>query len=117
MSNMVELFENNFPLVRVNEQAEERMRECLGHPQAASLLHCLKTLQNISTNYKAEADIYNDFAPQSFYFSIGVDRDGEYRRMLNGGIIFHGSHDGGGDGGAPTYSVCLTSVSGWTIHT
>lgn len=34
-----------------------------------------------------------------------------------GGLIFHGSHDGGGDGGAPSFSVCLSPVDGWSIHT
>ena len=37
--------------------------------------------------------------------------------FMNGGIIFHGQHDNGGDGSAPTYSVCLTTTDGWSIHT
>lgn len=34
-----------------------------------------------------------------------------------GGLLFHGTHDGHGSGGAPTYSVCLTPTSGWAVHT
>lgn len=41
--------------------------------------------------------------------------DGEFRG--NGGIIFHGRHDNGGDGGAPTFSVCMEPTNGWSIHT
>ena len=40
-----------------------------------------------------------------------------YKFMGNGGIIFHGTHDRGGDGGAPTFSVNLTPTVGWAIHT
>jgi len=57
--------------------------------------------------------IFNDFAPKSFYF---VRFNGE-RFAGNGGIIFHGKHDNGGDSGSPTYSVCLNPTNGWSIHT
>ena len=52
--------------------------------------------------------LFKDFAPYSFEFSAGG---------LYGGLIFHGSHDGGGNGSAPTFSVCLTPTDGWSIHT
>jgi hypothetical protein len=42
---------------------------------------------------------------------------GEYRRWFNGGLIFHGPHDNGGDGGAPTFSVSPIPASGWRVHT
>lgn len=35
----------------------------------------------------------------------------------NGGIIFHGSHDGYGSGSAPTFSVCINPTDGYSIHT
>ncbi len=35
----------------------------------------------------------------------------------NGGVIFHVSHDGGGSGAAPTFSVCAEPTDGWQIHT
>ena len=50
----------------------------------------------------------DDFAPLSFTF---------HGQGLYGGIIFHGVHDRGGDGGAPTFSVNLGPVDGWAIHT
>jgi len=90
-----------------------------------SLIECLTQLEKITTNandrlknQNSEPDfyklnIYNDFAPYSFYFVIR-NNAGQY---LNGGIIYHGKHDNGGDGGAPTYSVNLNPVNGWAIHT
>jgi len=62
--------------------------------------------------------LYNDFAPYSFYFEVErLCKDGSYQRWFNGGLIFHGPHDNGGDGGAPTLSVCLNPTNGWSIHT
>ena len=63
----------------------------------------------------AECHLYKDFAPQSFYFEMM--RDG--KRWFNGGCIFHGPHDNGGDGGAPTFSVSLNpdTKPHWQIHT
>ena len=57
--------------------------------------------------------LFRDFAPHSFEFV----RMRNGMRLYNGGLIFHGSHDGGGNGGAPTYSVSLNPVDGWSIHT
>jgi hypothetical protein len=51
---------------------------------------------------KCGARVYKDFAPYSFGFSL-VGTDG--RAFMGGGIIYHGSHDGGGNGGGPTFSV------------
>ncbi len=62
-----------------------------------------------------EVWIGHDFAPRSFSFAVlDVCSD---RSVFNGGMIFHGSHDNGGDGSAPTYSVCITPSNGWRLHT
>ena len=85
-----------------------------------SLKECLECLErgerNMSKNtgQTVQTFISNDFAPKSFYFSRQY-ADGGFAG--NGGIIWHGKHDNGGDGSAPTYSVCLTPVNGWSIHT
>lgn len=65
-------------------------------------------------NY-TECQLFSDFAPQSFYFEMM--RNG--KRWFNGGLIFHGPHDNGGDGGVPTFSVCLTpdTKPHWQVHT
>lgn len=70
---------------------------------------CFERLINIGNNCKTgKPTIYKDFAPYSFGFSAGG---------MAGGLIFHGSHDGGGNGGAPTYSVSLSDTDGWGLHT
>jgi len=47
--------------------------------------------------------VYSDFAPLSLYFVRTVNRNFNG----NGGVIFHGKHDHGGNGGAPTFSVSI----------
>ncbi len=61
--------------------------------------------------------LFKDFAPYSFYFVLEKHVEGKWKRWFNGGLIYHGAHDNGGDGGAPTYSVCLTPIRGWSVHT
>lgn len=64
---------------------------------------------------RLETIVYSDFAPLSLVFGRYVN--GVF--MGNGGVIFHGKHDRGGDGGTPTFSVCIEpdSHSHWSIHT
>lgn len=77
-------------------------------------------LQNLTEKFIRLAEIgeggsvyvMKDFAPFSFYFSIMKSG-----YTLEGGVIYHGPHDNGGDGSAPTYSVTLTPTFGWMIHT
>ena len=78
-----------------------------------SLQRCLDRLQRIAENLDGTVHMGRDFAPYSFLF--GIEAGG--RTRLNGGVIFHGSHDNGGDGSAPTYSVSLDPQDGWSIHT
>lgn len=81
--------------------------------------------------------LHPDFAPLSFTFGIyakanpgkgynwsehaGLLRNRPelegYTMWFNGGLIYHGSHDGYGSGSAPTFSVTLTKTRGWSIHT
>lgn len=60
-----------------------------------------------------------DFAPHSFFWNrlFDVETMEETIQGLHGGLIYHGAHDGGGDGGSPTFSVNLTPQDGWSIHT
>lgn len=64
---------------------------------------------------KVECELYKDFAPYSFYFNM---MKGD-KRWFNGGLLFHGPHDRGGDGGAPTFSVslCPDEKPHWQVHT
>jgi len=81
--------------------------------RVASLQGCLDRLQRIAENVDGKVGLSTDFAPYSFLFHI----EAPGWSGLDGGVIFHGSHDNGGDGSAPTYSVNLTPQDGWSIHT
>jgi hypothetical protein len=59
-------------------------------------------------------ELYTDFAPHSFAWT---EFSPTRQRGLSGGLIYHGQHDGGGNGQAPTFSVNLTPISGWANHT
>jgi hypothetical protein len=59
-------------------------------------------------------DLYSDFAPYSFFWT---EYSPTSKRGLIGGLIYHGQHDRGGNGGAPTFSVNLMPTIGWCIHT
>jgi hypothetical protein len=50
-------------------------------------------------------------------FTTGTPPKDDYVKWFNGGLIYHGQHDNGGDGSAPTFSVNLTPQYGWSIHT
>ena len=78
-----------------------------------SLENCIARLKLVDSNTGSETTLYEDFSPKSFYFV----RYKESEFVGNGGIIFHGKHDGYGSGNAPTFSVSLTPVNGWQIHT
>src|SRR5574338_796701 len=69
----------------------------------------LNRLALLAKNNKQSLFLYKDFAPYSFEFGIP--------NVVFGGIIFHGQHDGFGNGSAPTYTVCLNSTNGWSVHT
>lgn len=68
---------------------------------------------------KIRVRLFKDFAPYSFEFlkEVLYNDESEWNRQFNGGLIFHGPHDNGGDGGAPTYSVNLSPQDGWSVHT
>jgi hypothetical protein len=91
----------------------EKALEIAGQREDNSLINCLERLQNIDDVQKTTTIISNDFAPLSFYF----ERKHGDTWAGNGGIIFHGSHDGFGSGSAPTFSVTLEKTNGWSIHT
>ncbi len=87
--------------------------------QLKDRLRYLDTYAEHDERGRTQCRLWSDSSPHSFYFVMNVrDQDtGEYRRWFNGGLIFHGAHDRGGDGGAPTFSVSLTPASGWSVHT
>lgn len=84
------------------------------HGLEESFNNTFSRFENYSTKGN-DVTLYSDHAPLSLGFAIKQ----EERFVLNGGFIFHGKHDGYGNGGYPTFSVSLSQdkVSGWSIHT
>lgn len=80
-----------------------------------SLQRCIDRLKMADQNCETETQVVRDFAPHSFYFV--KQKDGQFRG--NGGIIFHGKHDGFGSGSASTFSVSISDSreTRWEIHT
>lgn len=62
--------------------------------------------------------LFRDFAPHSFGFVIEQkSADDTWSRLFEGGLIYHGPHDGNGSGAGPTFAVTLEPTVGWSIHT
>jgi len=76
----------------------------------------MQRLKNMSDYYHADLNLYADFAPLSLAFTL-TDSLPPFKMKLNGGLIYHGRHDGFGSGSAPTFSVCVDKADGWRIHT
>ena len=81
-----------------------------------TLQKCIDRIKQIDWYLDAESSISNDFAPRSFEF-VRIGKRGNV--MLNGGIIYHGPHDGYGSGSAPSFSVSIDDSKEirWEIHT
>ncbi|NQU52164.1 MAG: hypothetical protein HQ522_06450 [Bacteroidetes bacterium] len=81
---------------------------------AREFVSSFRRFKNYSEN-GYEVFLYPDWAPQSLSFLLKWNG----KNSMNGGFIFHGVHDGGGNGSAPTFSVCLnpSTKSHWSIHT
>lgn len=90
-----------------------------------SLANCLKRLAYYETGkceerpdgyewghayYNCKVHLHKDYDEHSFYW-VWEAQDG--RRIMNGGIIFHGN-PGEAD---KSHSVTLERTYGWTIHT
>ena len=105
MVNSIMIDKTNGLLDKIKKHADlsgltDNLKDCLCRLERHDRDSCTVTL-------------YPDFATLSLYFE--VTKQG--RVVLNGGMIFHGSHDREGNGSAPTFSVSLTPTTGWTIHT
>lgn len=59
-----------------------------------------------------------DGAPYSFSILIETkNKANEWELLFNGGLLFHGAHDGHGSGAGPTFACTLSPTTGWSIHT
>ena len=95
-----------------------------------SLSRCLSRLMLVDSFQDTITQVSDDYSEHSFYFvryrklregdsqdDIRVINGDPYKFAGNGGIIYHGKHDNGGDGSAPTFAVNMTPVNGWSTHT
>ena len=92
------------------------------NPDVQTLKRCFDRMnQWIENRPGTRVILFKDFAPYSFEFALQKNNkfghESGWSTIMNGGLIFHGRHDNGGDGSAPTFSVNLTPVDGWSIHT
>jgi hypothetical protein len=113
MTNTVGSLPEGLEFDMQNEKLLARIQECLTHPLAESFKENLERLAGFARG-GGKVRIGLDFAPLSFGFAV-VRPDGSC--SIVGGLIYHGAHDGGGNGGAPTYSVNVNPMEGWTLHT
>ena len=77
----------------------------------------LTYLERFTTTDGTRVRLFRDFAPYSFGFRVERMREGEWCCLFEGGLIFHGAHDGNGSGARPTFSTTVTPTVGWSIHT
>ena len=78
----------------------------------------LDYLEHYGRSDTTRVRLLRDSAPYSFYFVIEIQNSaGEWERTFNGGLLFHGPHDGLGSGSGPTFACTLTPTLGWSIHT
>ena len=99
---------------KTNGRLDEIKAFAKEHDLMDSFIDTFQRLENYS-NKGYEVSLYSDFAPLSLEFSIA----NQGRFEFNGGFIFHGKHDGFGNGGAPPFSILLSTEkkTGWSIHT
>ena len=104
-------------MIQVDEHCKEYYEETLEFARGIGKIDQLQEKLDYLDNYAGRENttclLRKDFAPYSFVFAL---MRGD-KHWFTGGLIFHGSHDNGGDGGAPTFSVNVSPVDGWAIHT
>jgi len=102
----------------INDQTEGKLQEIIHFAQenriADQFINVLARFYQHLAN-GCTINLYADWAPYSLGFS--VMRDGKL--SFNGGIIYHGPHDNGGDGSMSTLSVSMDNDSKphWSMHT
>jgi hypothetical protein len=102
----------NHPQVVFDEFAEKQLRKCihyinLFHPELEENFIRQFRHPYLDLHPKAKLKVMVDFAPLSFYFNMLYydEKTNKFEYDYNGGIIFHGAHDGGGSGSAPAVLV------------
>lgn len=102
-------------MIDLTEGVLERNLEYAKTINDTTLQDCLDRLKKADEYHQSETKVFKDWAARSFEFA----RLKENKCILNGGIIFHGPHDNGGDGSSSTFSVTMDNnlKPHWQIHT
>lgn len=87
-----------------------------GNHVLANRLKYLKEYGGTSED-RVRVRLLKDCAPHSFYLLIERKDGDAWKPLFNGGLLFHGPHDGNGNGAGPTFAVTLEPTVGWSIHT
>jgi len=111
-------------MLEIDGNVQEYFEEVKRHAEEIGLadnlqksLDYLDTFAEHGDRGKTRCRLFKDFAPYSF--DIRMERrtkDGGYEPWWNGGLIFHGPHDGFGSGAFPTLSVSINPEHGWQVH-
>jgi len=96
-----------------NKELVDRIQAAMLHPLSSTFQNSIDTLVRLARNAKGKAKLYLDFAPMSLGWAV-LRPDGSC--WMAGGLIYHGPHDGFGNGGPPSFSVSLSGEAGWQIH-
>lgn len=120
MTNANDVLEMMDKITWNSEDLKESAKMCLEHPKGETFKRSLETIQNIAANSGGQATMFNDtykLPTVAFYWVIDRVVDGQTSMVMNGGLLYHGAHDGFGSGSAPTFAVTLSPTDGWSIHT
>ena len=78
-----------------NGRLEEIKAFAATHPMGESFTKSLQQLQSIEKDRGLICYLHTDYAPMSLYFVFrNIKKDNQ--TYMNGGVIYHGRHDGFG---------------------
>lgn len=108
-------------MLKVNEGARKKFCEAMAFARKIGEFENFKQMIQYLHNYagkeKTVCELYTDFAPHSFQFSMQRKREGGRLDMwFNGGMIYHGPLDNKGNCAEP-FTVQLAPNDGWSLHT
>jgi len=113
-------------IVLETQEMEDYLREVEEFAKSIGMAEQFQEQYDYLDTYAGHGDygqvrcrLMKDFAPHSFYFVMEVRKEETevWKTWFEGGLIYHGEHDRGGDGGPPTFSVNLVPKYGWSVHT
>lgn len=103
------------------DKVQDALEKARSFAKANDLIEDLESKLTYLADYggstRTRCRLFPDLAPLSFGFTMEKKSDDGWAYWFNGGLIFHGNHDGHGNGSAPTFAVTIEPTTGWSIHT